>query len=197
MTRFECAALIFLTAVSGFQFSSTKLLAASKPRVPRTDPAKTKTPDPKTSSPAPVPPPVVETTQAPPVGTYRSQKLLFPVFGLTGSSGYGPPRFGPDVSLLIGQCVDACGGLGITGGLFNLERSEYYVGAALGVAYMGSFWLEAAVHVRDQRASGMHASFAMGWFVMPFIELGADFERGTPTARAGLTVKAPLGRIGR
>jgi len=114
------------------------------------------------------------------------------VLGLDGSTGYGVPRAGPNASLLFARCVDACGGLGPTVGLYNFERREYYLGVGGGAAYMGSVWMEAAARVSKGKASGFHATWGFGLGLMLYVELGVDLIQKIPNGKIGMTIKWPI-----
>lgn len=123
---------------------------------------------------------------------YLERKKIFVIVGMDWASGFGPPRFGPNLSLLKGECKDSCGGIGPTIGLYNKSRNEYYLGLAAGFAYMASGWTEVAVHSINRKVTGYHGSIAMGMGLMPFLELGYNLEAKRPSIKIGLTVKAPI-----
>ena len=60
---------------------------------------------------------------------FNENHLLFPVLGVTAGTGYGPPRFGPEISLLRGRCRDSCFGIGVTANFIDRDRSHRQLGA--------------------------------------------------------------------
>ncbi|MCX6119725.1 MAG: hypothetical protein NT027_19490 [Proteobacteria bacterium] len=116
--------------------------------------------------------------------------------GYAAASGFGHPRNGPDITVLKGPCNgESCMGVGLSAGIFNLERREYHLSLALGALYMGSVWIEVGAQFREGRVRGFHADYGFGYFLMPFIELGNDFESNKFNLRGGLHLKLPF-RIG-
>lgn len=117
-----------------------------------------------------------------------------PVFGgVSMATRLGrTPRAGFDLALLYGSRSDAAGGVGIVAGSSRFSDDEYYIGAATGVFYMGSMWLEAVTHIRRSRYDGLRVTGAFGYFVMPFLSVGYTKNPSRPLSEIGVMVKIPV-----
>jgi hypothetical protein len=112
--------------------------------------------------------------------------------GTAGTRTGAIPRAGVDASLLFGKCQDSCGGFGPTLGIINPTSQEYFVGAAAGVAYFGSAWIDGTLRFKENKPTAVAVSYGLGFLLMGYLGGGIDFESKKPFGEIGVTLKGPI-----
>lgn len=111
--------------------------------------------------------------------------------GLTyAGRNHNEPRFGPDLSILMG---DRSEGFGVVVGLARASDQEYYIGPIFfGVITFLAASAEVAAHFRKSEFVSARATVAAGLIPMLLFSLGFDVEHRVPIVELGLTAKIPI-----
>lgn len=113
--------------------------------------------------------------------------------GFSTAARYGlKPRAGFDFALLNGKRSDGFGGYGAVIGASNFEDGEFYLGPAMGIFYIGSYWIEAVVQFRKMKYNGIRATGAFGFFLMPFVSVGYNHDPLSPAVELGVMLRFPF-----
>ena len=77
-------------------------------------------------------------------------------------------------------------------GASNFEDGEFYLGPAMGIFYIGSYWVEAVVQFRKMKYNGIRATGAFGFFLMPFVSVGYNHDPLSPAVELGVMLRFPF-----
>jgi hypothetical protein len=130
---------------------------------------------------------------SPQAGLSSNENINVLFGGFSTAARYGlKPRTGVDFALLNGKRSDGFGGYGAVMGASNFEDGEFYLGPAMGIFYIGSYWAEAVVQFRKMKYNGIRATGAFGFFLMPFVSVGYNHEPLSPTLELGVMLRFPF-----